>query len=70
MWFLRIFVVLFIVLQSHAGNSFNEFMPGEALYSSTKETLTAMLFHGVSNTCSETLIALDYNTRWKCELLI
>ena len=67
MWFLRIFVVLFIVLQNHAGNSFDEFMHGEALYSSTNET-SAVLFHGLSNTCSRTLRALDFYTRWKCKL--
>jgi hypothetical protein len=70
MWNLKIILVLFIVLQNHAGNSFYEFTQGEALYSSMKETLSTMLFDGVSDKCNQTFRRLDDISRWKCKLCV
>ena len=66
MWY----VVLFIVLQSQIVNTFDGFVDDASLYSSRKETLSAMVFHGVSEKCNRALGSLDSDARWQCKLVV
>ncbi|CAB4011959.1 nose resistant to fluoxetine 6-like [Paramuricea clavata] len=54
-----------MVLQSQVGNTFDGFMDGASMYSSRKETFSAMVFHGVSEKCNKTLRSLNTDERWQ-----
>ena len=67
MWFLKIYLVFFVVLQSHHAGSFDGFTRGETFYSQRKES---EMLSGVSFECNKTIRSLDSNARWLCELFI